>query len=173
VNLKPIVATVCYLLREKDGTLGEMGLAWKEPTESALKLRVANRWNGWGGKVELSDSSIEATALRELRQESGVIATLKQIEKVGIITYRREGARDCICHIYLARVPNADPRATPEMTKPTWFLADELPYESMMASDLLLLPSIVAGKKVTGVITYDQEMIVIFPETNIEVVSNL
>lgn len=172
VNTQPIVATVCYLIREKDGEIAEIGMAWKEPTESAQKLRVADRWNGWGGKVEPSDTSIEAAALRELRQESGVVATIDNLSKVGTILYHREGVRDCICHIFLARVPGADPRPTPEMTKPSWFPVETLPYDSMMAGDALILPLILKGKKVTGVVTYDQNMVVIAAQTDIGVVSN-
>lgn len=170
MHLTPITATVCYLVREKNGHITEVGMAWKEPTPSSTKLRIANHWNGWGGKLEKDDSSIEGRALLELCQESGVIATPKQIEKVGVVTYRREGVKDCICHIFLARVPNADPRPTPEMSKPTWFRVEEIPYKTMMAGDALTLPPILAGKRVTAVITYDEDMNVITDKTVVEIV---
>lgn len=33
------------------------------------------RWNGFGGKVEPSDRSVAAAALRELQEEAGIRAT--------------------------------------------------------------------------------------------------
>lgn len=41
------------------------------------------RWNGFGGKVELSDANPKAAALRELNEESGLTLDESSVDEVG------------------------------------------------------------------------------------------
>jgi len=170
MNLKnPIVGTLCYFWRET-GSIPEILLAWKEPTVSAVKLKIAEKFNGYGGKYETSDASLEETCIRETCQESGVLMKPSDLTKMAIIIYRREGVPDFICHFFVSRTKHIDPRPTREMTKPTWFKVSNLPYSRMMAGDPLVLPAIICNQKVKGIITYDQGMEVIPSKTHIETV---
>lgn len=130
-------------------------------------------WNGYGGKAEPTDSTYEATCIREVHQESGVRIQVEDLTKVAIITYRREGVPDFVCHIFISRTKDIDPRPTKEMSKPTWFKVSDLPYSKMMTGDPLVLQAIISGLKVKGVITYNQNMEVVSSQTYLETVSCL
>jgi NUDIX domain len=171
---KIIIGSLCFFWKDSPGGIPEMCLGWKTETPNAIKRKIAHVWNGWGGKVEdIDQGNLVNTCVREVFQESGVTVTAEQLSKVGVITYRREGVPDFECHIFIARVPDAKPQPSIEIIKPTWFQVSDLPYSKMMSGDPLILPAIICGLKVKGVITYNQEMEVVPYETHVEMVNDL
>ncbi len=108
---------------------------------------AAGRWNGFGGKLNPGES-VEEGMLRELNEESGLIAT--EYEKIGKLTFESED-EDYVSEVHLYRIHNfkGEPLETEEM-KPKWFNFEEIPYTDMWPDDLIWLPMVLAGDKVEG-----------------------
>jgi 8-oxo-dGTP diphosphatase/2-hydroxy-dATP diphosphatase len=104
------------------------------------------RWNGFGGKVQEGES-IEEAALREIREEAGILLT--SLNPRGKITFRFEGNPEALeVHIFSALWHGGAIES--EEMKPQWFALHEIPYENMWPDDKLWLPMLLAGKNVVG-----------------------
>ncbi|MDI6717684.1 MAG: NUDIX domain-containing protein [Patescibacteria group bacterium] len=121
-------ATLCFLIKNNQILL-------------ALKKKKIERecWNGYGGGIN-DGEIIEEAAIRELKEESGgIIAVLDDLKKVAVIDFhntKSDGEKFiCRVHIYLVRNWIGEPKETEEMTKPTWFNINNLPFENMMPAD--------------------------------------
>lgn len=133
-------ATLCFLLRE-----GEILLALKK------RGFAAGKWNGAGGKPEPGES-IDAAAIREVREEIGVVP-LAPRRVATLDFYFPEGddsaAWDQQVCVYLADAWEGEPVETEEMA-PRWFPRDRLPLDLMWADDPLWLPLVLRGCAVRG-----------------------
>ncbi|MBW2972136.1 8-oxo-dGTP diphosphatase [Candidatus Woesearchaeota archaeon] len=138
--------TLCYLLRDDEILLG-------------MKKRGfgAGRYNGFGGKPE-DGESLEAAAVREFREESGVIIDERDLRKVGEIAFSfpAKPEWDQVVHIYFATEWSGEPRETAEM-KPVWCKLAELDYEKMWEVDRHWLPHTIEGRFVKGRAVYSAE----------------
>ncbi len=105
----------------------------------------AGRWNGFGGKVEASET-IEEGARREMLEECGV--AIKQMELVGVHEFEFEKNRGEILEVHVFRVDtwSGEPQETEEM-KPQWFDFSAIPYETMWPDDIHWLPLFLEGKR--------------------------
>ena len=83
------ISTICFPVRD-----GKIFLAMKKTGFGAGFL------NGYGGKQEAGDASTEATALREMKEESGVTVQLEDLEKVAVIDFFKGGQHIFECHVY-------------------------------------------------------------------------
>lgn len=102
------------------------------------------RWNGFGGKVEVRET-IEDAAKREALEECGLL--IKVLEKRAVHQFSFEGSEDLLeVHTFLALAWEGEPRETEEM-RPQWFPLEGIPYASMWPDDALWLPQFLAGKK--------------------------
>lgn len=134
-----IEATVVYPVRA-DGTV----LLAKKTMKIGMGC-----WNGYGGGREEGET-LEQTAVRELYEESGLIADTKDLEKIAILhahNHKTDGKIvPCAVHFYQAQHCNGEPKSTEEMTDPTWFSVANLPLNDMMPADALWVPSALSGK---------------------------
>jgi len=112
---------------------------------------AAGRWNGFGGKLTPGES-VEEGMLRELNEESSLIAT--DYEKIGVLTFDSED-EDYIQEVHLFRINEYDgePIETEEM-RPQWFPFADIPYSEMWSDDLIWLPLVLDGHKVQGSIHF-------------------
>ncbi|NTW14329.1 MAG: NUDIX domain-containing protein [Candidatus Moranbacteria bacterium] len=107
----------------------------------------ANRWNGFGGKLEPDESIVDA-AKREMLEESGVRIT--SLERVGIHEFEfRENPEILEVHVFRVDSFEGEPVETEEM-RPQWFSFDDIPYAEMWPDDAYWLPMFLAGKKFRG-----------------------
>ncbi|MBP9728025.1 MAG: 8-oxo-dGTP diphosphatase [Candidatus Moranbacteria bacterium] len=113
----------------------------------AMKKRGfgAGRWNGFGGKVEVSET-VEEAATRETREECGV--TITEMEKVGIHEFEFASERGNILEVHVFWVSGwtGEPTETEEM-RPQWFTTDAIPYDEMWPDDIHWIPVFLTGKK--------------------------
>ncbi len=111
------------------------------------------KWNGFGGKVEISES-IEEAARREVLEEVGI--GVDNIEKLGVLDFSWQGKEQDILevNIFKAKDFSGEPSETEEM-KPQWFSVNEIPYEKMWADDQYWLPLLLENKKFSGNFIFD------------------
>lgn len=133
------LTTLCFLIRGNEICL-------------AMKKRGfgIGKWNGMGGKVQVKES-IEAAALRELKEEIGVEVESSHLEKVGQIKFyfKDKNMWNNHMHIFLIRQWSGQPQETDEM-RPRWYDVDQLPFDRMWVDDSHWLPLVISGKKIVG-----------------------
>lgn len=124
--MERLVTTLCFVHRGNEILLG-------------FKKRGfgAGTWNGFGGKVERGES-IEAAAVRELREEACLEAT--SIEKRAILDFSFKDETPSIeMHVFEVMDFSGTPEETDEMA-PKWYPISEIPYEEMWVDDQFWLP---------------------------------
>jgi ADP-ribose pyrophosphatase YjhB (NUDIX family) len=110
-------------------------------------------WNGYGGKVQ-QDESIEDAMVRELREESGLVA--KQFRERAVIEFYSEGSDfEVEMHIFEVTAHHGELIETEEMA-PQWFLKHKIPYETMWPSDREWMPLFFQGKDFDGRVVFDE-----------------
>lgn len=114
--------------------------------------------NGYGGKKEETDLTIEDAAIRELKEESGVTVMVDGLEKVAEIDFFEEDNQIFECHIYFCHEWEGDFIETEEMAKPELYELDNLPYDNMWHSDKTWLPLVCSGQRIKAKSFYDRGM---------------
>jgi 8-oxo-dGTP pyrophosphatase MutT (NUDIX family) len=115
----------------------------------AMKKRGhgVGKWNGYGGKISAGES-IEQAMVRELQEESGLLA--KKFEKRAIITFDDQGNGNILeMHVFRIFDFEGEPVETEEMA-PKWFSLSEIPYSEMWESDRTWLPMYFNDDKIIG-----------------------
>lgn len=139
-------ATLCVVLNEDKILL-------------AMKKRGfgVGKYNGFGGKGNPGET-IEETALREFEEESGLISSLSNLEKVAEFDFffPHKPEFDQTVHVYIVNSYSGEPKETEEMA-PKWFNRNEIPYKSMWDDDQYWLPLILDGKKLNATFIFRPE----------------
>ncbi|GEM_PF-220210 len=106
----------------------------------------ANRWNGFGGKVEAGET-VEDAAIRECCEEAGV--EVQEMDDVGILDF--EFSNGALLEVHLFRVLkfSGEPIESEEM-KPQWFFIKDIPYVHMWPDDIYWLSHVLYGKHIRG-----------------------
>ena len=76
------------------------------PDRSAKTDHHYGKWNGLGGKLELSESPHEA-AVREIQEESGVLLEQKQLSPCGVLqfpNFKPKKSEDWLVYAYCAEI---------------------------------------------------------------------
>lgn len=143
-------ATVVLL---EDGD-GKIALARKKQPihhDSGAIEYSLGRYNGYGGKKEKEDTTIFATAIRELYDESGVIAREADLTLALRVYFSIKGKNELkepfmIVSFFVLRNWEGIPVEGSEMGSPTFFNRESIPFEEMMPADELLFKKIFAGE---------------------------
>ena len=139
-------ATLCFLRRDDKILL-------------ARKTKKIGKgcWNGYGGGVE-SGEPPEQTAVRELLEESKVVGRPQDLEKIALVYFHNQKSDGttfvCKVHVYSLSRWEGGVEATDEMTTPTWFALDHLPFNTMLPADVFWLPLALRGKKLVATAHY-------------------
>ena len=109
-----------------------------------------HRWNGFGGKVEATDASIAEAAVRELQEESCLLASPQQLQHRGIIVQRflplpQQPPLPLPLEIHVFTVEQWEGREeeTEEM-RPQWWTSP--PYDAMWPDDRFWYPLLLTGR---------------------------
>lgn len=112
------------------------------------------KWNGFGGKVELGESILEA-AKRELMEECGLEA--KKLTQIGVLTCDIDTIPSILeIHVFSADDYRGDPIESEEM-RPEWFPIDAIPYESMWMDDEIWFPRYLNGSRFRAYFYFEDE----------------
>ncbi len=112
-------------------------------------------WNGFGGRVKPSDSSVENAACRELYEE--VRLTARTLTKVGVVKFLLDEVPTWEVHIFLVKEWEGTPTETGEMGNPKWFFRSQIPYSKMLPADRHWLPLVLHGHSIQGVARYNAQ----------------
>lgn len=123
----------------------------------AMKKRGfgAGKWNGYGGKVEVGETS-KAAAVRELMEESGLKAHEENLEHVAIVNFYFDKNYVFICDVFLNKIWKNTPIETEEMS-PKWYKINELPFLEMWAADAKWLPLILEGQIIEAEVFFNSD----------------
>lgn len=106
----------------------------------------ANRWNGFGGKVEGGETILEA-AIRECREEAGV--EVQEMNDIGVLDFEFFDGSLLEVHLFRVLKFSGEPQESEEM-KPQWFSIKDIPYAYMWPDDIYWLPHVLYGKHTQG-----------------------
>lgn len=104
-----------------------------------------NKWNGYGGKFD--DESPKTATIRELGEESGLIAEESDLEQVALIRFYFDKKPVFECHVFLLKKWQGEPVETEEM-RPKWYQTSQLPFAEMWVDDQKWLPLVLTGEKI-------------------------
>lgn len=146
-------ATVVLLIDEKE----RVCLARKKQaihSEAGEISYSLGLYNGYGGKREETDESIEDTAVRELFDESSVTGKKEDLDYKGKVLFilEKEGVRNPFMEVSFYFLHNWEglPVEGREMGEPTFFAKDTIPYDEMMPADKVLFERMFEGKDVSS-----------------------
>jgi 8-oxo-dGTP diphosphatase/2-hydroxy-dATP diphosphatase len=128
----------------------------------------ANRWNGFGGKVQEGET-IEEAARREVMEEVGLV--LKDLELKGILEFHVQDDPDFLeVHLFRSENFEGEPQESEEML-PQWFHHEQLPFQNMWPDDQYWIPLFLEGKKFKGRFLFDPDNHIL--EKALEIVEDL
>ena len=118
-------------------------------------------WNGYGGKelpedIERAtagnvDDNMLFTATRELQEESGVKADVKDLEPIGVVNFYLKVKSDMPfmqVYFYILRKWENVPMESKEMGPATFFDKEYIPYHEMMPADKMLFEKMLNGESI-------------------------
>ncbi len=123
----------------------------------AMKKRGfgSGKWNGYGGKVQENEDP-KMAAIRELEEESGLIADRKDLQQVALVRFYFERSPIFECYVYLTHTWQNEPVETEEM-RPTWYPLTSLPFTEMWAADAQWIPLILNGEKIEAEVNFNHD----------------
>ncbi len=150
----PTLATVVFLKNKE----GKICLARKKKAihhEGGEISYSLGTYNGYGGKKDEEDVSIEDTAIREANEESGIKSKKEDLKYCGKIFFFWPNNKDKISadmevSFYFLENWEDEPKEGKEMGVPEFFDVENIPYDEMMNGDKLILPKMFAGEFIEG-----------------------
>ena len=117
------------------------------------------KYNGYGGKVEKYDKTIEDAAIRETYQEGPVHIRKENLMKVAEIEFLfpdvpKEKDFEQIVNVYIVKVWFGQLTGKDEMGKGELYDFDKLPLDNMWEADRDWMPLVLFGKKIKAGYTY-------------------
>lgn len=137
----PNLVSLCYLIDEDNQNI----LLGKKKYGGAM-----GKYNGFGGKVEYSDTSIKAAVIREFKEETNVniedpqLNCILKINKLDPTSHNKESIT--FIYIYLAHKWTGEPKESYEMSV-EWIDINKIHYDQMWENDKYWLPFAIGNRK--------------------------
>ncbi|MEM7117639.1 MAG: 8-oxo-dGTP diphosphatase [Chloroflexota bacterium] len=115
----------------------------------------AGNYVGIGGTVEAGETVLE-TAVRELYEETGIVAQPADFAAKGHITFQfpaKPGWNQQV-HLFLLKQWQGEPQETDEI-RPSWVAQSEIPFELMWDDARYWLPHLLRGESLVGRFVFD------------------
>lgn len=149
---KPKRRATVVLLMDKEG---KVCLARKKQSIHHEKGEIGyslGTYNGYGGKMDEGDVTIFDTAIRELKDESGVTASKEDLEfvsKVYFYTKKDDGIFEPFMEVsfFFLKKWSGVPIEGSEMGEPTFFNQEDIPYSEMMPADKVIFEKMFNGER--------------------------
>jgi ADP-ribose pyrophosphatase YjhB (NUDIX family) len=117
------------------------------------------KWNGFGGKVESNDESIERAVVREIKEECGL--NVEHVTKLGILefefadvesSYSKKANEVLEVHVFRTEYSEESMGVAVESDEmmPKWFDFDQIPYDKMWIDDRYWLQHVIHLKLFKG-----------------------
>jgi len=112
---------------------------------------------GFGGKIEPTET-VEQAVVRELREETSITASPRQLKKAGTLTFLfpAKPAWDHYVHVYILNSWKGTPLESSEI-EPFWFNVNEIPYERMWPDGHHWIPRALSGEMLDYTYTYHDD----------------
>lgn len=142
--------TLCYVFRPRPGGSREVLLGRK------LRGFGAGKIMGLGGHVEEGESDAEG-AIREVREEAGIIVDPAGLERRATLTYLfpSKPSLDADVAVFTGSRWVGDPGGSNEID-PAWFDVVELPLDQMWDDEKYWLPRVLGGERLTATFIFDE-----------------
>jgi len=131
-------------------------------------------WNGWGGAIE-GKETVRECAVRELFEESGMIAGCRDLKYHGKVVFhnkKHDGEDfDVEVHMFTLYKWAGTLKSNPEMKEPTFWPISNLPFDQMMPSDQSWVPLVVNGRFVDGEVWHGPDQKTLLRPSEIKEVS--
>lgn len=108
--------------------------------------------NGPGGRIEPTDPSPAAGAVREAQEELCITPT--GVRQAGELWFEFTNGYSLRCHVFTASGYEGVPTSTPEAI-PLWVDERHVPYERMWTDDRIWMPLMLAGRPFLGRFLFD------------------
>jgi len=135
--------TLVYPVTDADVLLGKKKRGFGE-----------GKWNGFGGKVG-SDERVIETALRELREEAGIVVSKDALEQVAHLLFEYKKITHDV-DVFFIQTWDGEPEETEEM-QPGWFKRNALPFEEMWDDDRHWMPIVLEGRRIKAKYWFDRD----------------
>ncbi len=123
----------------------------------AMKKRGfgSGKWNGYGGKVQADENPITA-AVRELEEESGLVADEKDLMQVALVRFYFDGSPVFECFVYITHSWQNEVIETEEM-RPQWYPISNVPFDDMWVADAKWIPLILNGETIEAEVNFNAD----------------
>ncbi len=120
----------------------------------AVKGMSKGRWSFPGGHLEAGETPRKASD-REVLEETGL--TVSEARYHGKIFFAFDNRHELDWYVHVFSTKTFTGKLTESDEGPLrWFSAKALPFDKMWSADRLWTPSVLAGKKLGGSFTYDE-----------------
>lgn len=160
--------TVCYpwrrTVRTDGSSLDEICIGTHKDSKGARRLRMVDKDNGPGGKMDEGDITVKHCAQRELLEEFGISATLEKIVLAGITRVNNSGFEAMLYFFFVDEWSGDIPTETKDFRNIRFCNVNDLPYENMMDADkryhlpLMLFSAMVRGEILHTNIIHNKDM---------------
>ena len=128
--------------------------------------------NGFGGKWDAEDKTIEDCVVRELQEESGLVVDKKNLCRHGYIVFNMKNSKKIMnVHVYsVCEDQCAGELVETDEMRPLWVDRKALPFAQMWPDDKYWLHNVMEGRKFIARFDYEDDNTIV--DYSVDIVGN-